>query len=298
MPRRSAGAMYRMNNPEIQHFYHAGTGTLSYVVSDPATASAAVIDPVLGFDIVSGRSDASQARDIVEYLGARDLKLQWILETHAHADHLSGAQYIRASLGGNVAIGEGIRSVQEHFGKIFNLKAPFRPDGHQFDQLFADGESFSIGTLPVEVIATPGHTSDSVTYRIGNAAFIGDTMFMPDAGTARCDFPGGDAGLLFDSISRILSLPADTRLFVCHDYQPGGRELRFETTVREQAANNIHIGNGRSREEFIELRETRDRGLNLPALILPALQINIRAGNLPPAEDNQVVYLKIPLDLV
>ena len=197
-----------------------------------------------------------------------------------------------------MAIGEGICRVQEHFGNLFNLKPPFRPDGHQFDQLFADGASFAIGSMPVDVIATPGHTSDSVTYRIGDAAFVGDTMFMPDAGTARCDFPGGDAGLLFDSISRILALPAETRLFICHDYQPGGRELQFQTTVAEQAASNIHVGGGRRRDAFIELRETRDRGLSLPALILPALQVNIRAGNLPPAEDNQVVYLKIPLDLV
>lgn len=287
-----------MTGPAIQHFYDAGTGTVSYVVSDPATGTAAVLDPVLGFDIVSGRSNSELVREIVDYLGAHKLKLQWILETHAHADHLSGAQYIRGSLGGTVAIGEGIRTVQQHFGKVFNLKPPFRADGHQFDQLFADGTGFSIGELQVEVIATPGHTSDGVTYRIADAAFIGDTLFMPDAGTARCDFPGGDAGLLFDSIQKILSLPADTRLFVCHDYLPGGRELAFETSVREQAANNVHIGGGRSRDEFITLRETRDRGLNLPALILPAIQVNIRAGNLPPAEDNQVVYLKIPLDLV
>ncbi len=268
------------------------------MVSDPATACAAVIDPVLGFDIVSGRSDDSQVRAIVDYLGGKQLKLQWLLETHAHADHLSGAQYIRASLGGSVAIGEGIRAVQEHFGKVFNLKPPFRPDGHQFDTLFSDGDTFKIGELEGAVMATPGHTSDSMTYVIGDAAFVGDTLFMPDLGTARCDFPGGDAGLLYDSIQNILSLPDATRLFMCHDYPPDGRELRAETTVREQKADNIHVGGGRTRDEYIQLRETRDKKLSLPALILPAIQINMRAGNLPPAEDNQVVYLRIPLDLI
>jgi glyoxylase-like metal-dependent hydrolase (beta-lactamase superfamily II) len=287
-----------LSSPQVQHFHHAGTGTLSYVVSDPATKAAAVIDPVLGFDMVSGRTDGSQARAIVDYLGGKQLRLQWLLETHAHADHLSGAQHIRASLGGTVAIGEGIREVQRHFGKVFNLKPPFRADGHQFDELLADGGRFRIGELEVRVMATPGHTSDSVTYLIGDAAFVGDTLFMPDLGTARCDFPGGDAGQLYDSIQKILGLPDDTRLFMCHDYPPAGRELRFETSVREQKADNVHVGGGRSREEFIQLRVARDKTLSLPALILPALQVNIRAGNLPPAEDNQVVYLRTPLDLI
>ncbi|MDZ7644964.1 MAG: MBL fold metallo-hydrolase [Woeseiaceae bacterium] len=287
-----------MSRADIRHFHHAGSGTLSYVVSDPATRQAAVIDPVLDFNVVSGRTDDAPVRPIIDHLRDNDLKVAWILETHAHADHLSGAQHIKATLGGDVAIGEGIRDVQRHFGDIFNLKPPFRADGHQFDRLFADDDEFPVGELRVRVIATPGHTSDCVTYVVGDAAFVGDTLFMPDAGTARCDFPGGDASRLYDSIRRLFELPPETRLFMCHDYGPDGREIRHVTTVAEQVAANIHVGDGRSREDFVALREKRDATLELPALILPALQVNIRAGNLPPAEDNQVVYLKIPLDRI
>ncbi len=282
--------------PHVQHFYHEGSGTLSYVVADPATRVAAVIDPVLGFDIVSGRTDDTDVSKIVDYLRQQDFCLQWILETHAHADHVSGAQHIKCDLGGDVAIGEGICAVQEYFGRVFNLKPPFHPDGHQFDQLFASDEEFRIGELVACVIPTPGHTSDSVSYLIGDAVFVGDSLFMPDGGTARCDFPGGDAGVLYDSIQRLFTLPPETRIFVCHDYQPGGRALRFETTVGEQMEHNIHVGGGRSRDEFVRLREERDATLDLPKLILPSLQLNIRAGNLPPADDNQVPYLRIPLD--
>lgn len=286
-----------MPTPDVKHFYHQDTGTLSYVVSDPATRKAAVVDPVLGFDIVSGALDDAPLTAIAAYLAGQDLELIYILETHAHADHLSGAQQLQKAAGGQVAIGEGIRYVQEHFGKVFNLQAPFQPDGKQFDWLFADGDEFTIGELQVRVISTPGHTSDSVTYLVGDCAFVGDSLFMPDAGTARCDFPGGDAGTLFDSIHKLLSLPADTRLFMCHDYGPGGREVAFETTVGEQAAANIHVGAGRARKDFIELRETRDATLSLPRLILPSIQVNIRAGSLPDAEENGVAYLKIPLRL-
>lgn len=282
---------------DVKHFYDKDSGTLSYVVSDPATRQAAVIDPVLGFDIVSGALDISPLAAIAAWLTEQQLELCYILETHAHADHLSGAQHLQKSAGGSVAIGEGIRDVQAHFGKIFNLQPPFRPDGKQFDQLFANGDEFSIGELQVRVMSTPGHTSDSVTYIIEDCAFVGDSLFMPDAGTARCDFPGGDAGTLFDSIQKILSLPPETRLFMCHDYGPGGREMMFETTVRAQAADNIHIGAGRAREDFVKLRETRDATLSLPRLILPSIQVNIRAGSLPDAEENGVAYLKIPLNL-
>jgi len=285
-----------LNGPDVQHFHDADTGTLSYVVSDPASGAAAVIDPLLGFSMSSGRIDDRQARDIIAWLRDHQLRLHWILETHAHADHLSAAQYIKSELGGSTGIGEGICAVQERFAHIFNYKPPFRADGHQFDRLFADGEAFALGELTVRVIATPGHTSDSITYLVGDAAFPGDSIFMPDYGTARCDFPGGDAGQLYDSIQALLALPPDTRLFMCHDYRPNERELRFEATVREQADTNIHVRRGTRREDFVRMREQRDATLDLPRLLLPAIQVNIRAGNLPPAEDNQVAYLKIPLD--
>lgn len=284
-----------MASTQVQHFYHQESGTLSYVVSDPATHSAAVIDPVLGYDIVSGRTDPGHAQAMVRYLQERELRLQWIFETHAHADHLSAAQAIKASLGGDVAIGAGILAVRKHFANIFNLP-PTAPGGEQFDRLLADDAAVAVGNLPVRVIPTPGHTSDSITYLIGDAAFVGDSLFMPDSGTARCDFPGGDAGTLYDSIQRLFALPPAMRIFVCHDYQPDGRALQFETTVREQVASNIHVGGGRSRADFIALREKRDATLSLPKLIVPSIQVNIRAGKLPPAEDNGIAYLKIPLD--
>lgn len=285
-----------MPEPHIQHFQHEVSGTLSYVISDPATAMAAVIDPVLGYSAASGRTDCVQLDAICEFLDAGKLQLEWILETHAHADHLSAAQKLKSRLGGKVGIGQGIRSVQKKFAKVFNLKAPFRSDGSQFDCLFAADETFNIGDLECLVMATPGHTSDSVTYRIGNAAFVGDSLFMPDVGTARCDFPGGDAGLLYESIQKILALPESTTLYMCHDYPPDGRELRYRVSIREQRETNIHIGGGRTRAEFIAMRKARDRMLDLPALILPAIQVNIRAGHLPAVEDNAVSYLKIPLD--
>jgi glyoxylase-like metal-dependent hydrolase (beta-lactamase superfamily II) len=284
------------SNPLVQHFYDDSTGTLSYVVSDRATACAAVIDPVLGFDIVSGRTDASQIEVISAYLEEHDLALDWILETHAHADHLTAAQLLKARQGGQIAIGHGICKVQEYFGRLFNLKEPFRSDGSQFDRLFDSGDRFHIGKLECRVLSTPGHTSDSVSYVIGDAAFVGDTLFAPDYGTARCDFPGGDASLLFDSIQRLLSLPAGTDLYLCHDYRPNNRELQFRTTVDAQRDTNIHIGGGCGKEEFVAMRQARDKTLSLPALLLPALQVNVRAGHCPEAEDNSVSYLKIPLD--
>lgn len=281
---------------DLQHFYHQQTGTLTYVVSDPETSAAAVIDPVLGLSVVSGRTDAGPAEEIIAFIEKHGLQLNWILETHAHADHLSAAQIIKSRLGGKVAIGEGICKVQEYFGSVFNLQPPFAADGHQFDHLFGDNESFALGNVECRVMHTPGHTSDSVTYLVGNFAFIGDSLFMVDSGTARCDFPGGDAGLLYDSIQKLLALPDDTILCMCHDYPPEGRSLRYDVTVREQKDDNIHVGGGTGKDAFITVRKTRDATLSLPALILPSIQVNIRAGHLPAAEDNDISYIKIPLD--
>jgi glyoxylase-like metal-dependent hydrolase (beta-lactamase superfamily II) len=287
-----------MSRPGIQHFYDEQTGSLSYVISDPDSKSAAIIDPVLGFSAVSGRTNQSGARKIIEYFQTEGLSLEWILETHAHADHLTAAQFLKSELGGQVGIGQGIRAVQKHFAKVFNLQAPFRADGHQFDRLFSDGDSFQIGNLDCRVLDTPGHTDDSVTYLVEDAAFVGDSLFMCDFGTARCDFPGGDAGLLYDSIQKLFSLDDETRLFMCHDYPPEGRDLRFECTVAEQKQTNIHVGDGVSKREFIDMREKRDTTLKLPKLILPAVQVNIRAGPLPDPEENQIAYIKIPLDTI
>jgi glyoxylase-like metal-dependent hydrolase (beta-lactamase superfamily II) len=282
--------------PDVQHFYHQPTGTLSYVVSDPATSMAAVVDPVLGLSVVSGRIDAAPAKEIIEYVRSKDLGLEWILETHAHADHISSAQSIKAHLGGKVAIGSGIRAVQKTFGDIFNLKAPFAADGRQFDRLFADGESFTLGSIDCRVLNTPGHTSDSVTYLLGDCAFVGDSLFMPDFGTARCDFPGGDPSLLYDSIQKLFALPEQTKLYMCHDYPQEGRSLRWEVTVAEQKASNVHVKDGTKKEDFVAMRRKRDATLSLPALIIPSIQVNIRAGHVPESEDNGVSYLKIPLD--
>lgn len=285
-----------MAKPRIQHFYDEGTGTLSYVVSDERGGSAAVIDPVLGFSMVNGRSDPTPSQVLIDYIRQEQLGLQWILETHAHADHLTGAQYIKKQLGGAIAIGEGIRKVQAHFAPVFNIDNSWPTDGSQFDRLFRDGEVFRIGALACEVIATPGHTNDSVSYRIDDAVFVGDSLFMPDYGTARCDFPGGDAGRLYDSIQKLLSLPGQTLVYVCHDYQPGGRELRWVSTVDDQRATNIHVADGVSKSAFATMREQRDATLELPTLIVPSIQVNIRAGLMPDAEGNGIAYIKTPID--
>ena len=285
-------------NPDVKHFYHEDSGTLTYVVSDPSTRAAAIVDPVLDYSMISGRTRTESADLVANWVVDQGLEVQWILETHAHADHLSSAPYLKSKLGGKIAIGEGIRQVQAHFGPVFNLKPPFAPDGHQFDHLFSDGEEFAIGSMRVRVMHTPGHTNDSVTYVVGNAAFVGDTVFMTDFGTARCDFPGGDAGRLYDSIQSLFSLPDDTVFYLCHDYPPESRELRFDTPIGEQRADNIHVGDGKSRDEFVAMREARDATLSLPALILPSIQVNIRAGNLPDVEDNNIGYIKIPLDTI
>jgi len=279
----------------IQHFYDDPTGTLSYVVWDEQSGDAAIIDCVLGYSMASGRTDREPCDRLVEFMRSNDLTLEWILETHAHADHLSGAQYLKAVVGGKVAIGKGIRDVQAHFAATLDLGDDFPTDGSQFDHLFSGGDVFSLGSLECEVIATPGHTNDSVSYRIGSNVFIGDSLFMPDYGTARCDFPGGDAGLLYDSIQRLLSLPSDTKLYMCHDYMPGGRELRYVSTVDEQRAGNIHAKEGVSKADFAAMRTERDASLSPPALIVPAIQVNIRAGYLPDAKDNGIAYLKTSL---
>lgn len=283
--------------PLVRHFYHEPTGTLSYVVSDPQSGAAAVIDPVLDFSIVTGGTDTGPAQAILDYVRSEQLPVEWILETHAHADHLSSAQYLQRELGAPIAIGRGIRVVQSHFAGVFNLQSSFKTDGSQFNRLFDADDTFRIGDLECRVIDTPGHTSDSITYLIGDAAFVGDSLFVPDYGTARCDFPGGDAGLLYDSIQTLFALPDGTRLFMCHDYPPDGRPLRFEVPLAEQKSDNIHVKQGTTRAEFVAMREKRDATLSLPKLLLPAIQINIRAGRLPDAEDNNVAYLKIPLDL-
>ncbi|MGH8402164.1 MAG: MBL fold metallo-hydrolase [Gammaproteobacteria bacterium] len=281
---------------QIKAFFHKPSCTFSYLVSDPDTRCAAVIDPVLDYDAAAGRTGTASADAMLAHIRAEQLTLDWILETHAHADHVSAAQYLKKKLGGKIAIGAGIRQVQKAFKALYNLGGDFIPDGRQFDHLFEDGESFKIGNLTARVLAVPGHTSDCMAYLIDDAAFVGDTLFMPDSGTARCDFPGGDAGMLYDSIQKILSLPSETRLFLCHDYATGGREYRNETSVAEQKRANIHVHDGVSREEFIRLRTARDQTLSVPALLLTAVQINIRAGRLPEPEANGVSYLKIPLN--
>jgi glyoxylase-like metal-dependent hydrolase (beta-lactamase superfamily II) len=280
----------------IQAFFDPNTGTVSYVVADPATRCAAVIDPVLDYDFKSGHTDSKSADRILEYLRNNGLTLQWILETHAHADHLSGARYLQERLGGQIAIGERIREVQTTFKKLYNLEKTFLPDGSQFNHLFQDGEGFRIGEIEATALLVPGHTPADMAYLVEGAVFVGDTLFMPDLGSARADFPGGDAHALYRSMRKLLTLPPATRMFVCHDYPPKGREAHWETTVAEQKASNIHVRDGISEDEFVAMRRARDATLEVPTLILPSIQVNVRAGNLPPADDNGVAYLRIPLN--
>lgn len=283
--------------PDVVPFFHAGSSTWSYVVSDPGTRRAALVDPVLDFEMASGRTSSASAERLLAHVRAHALDVQWILETHAHADHLSSGHWLKSHLPrATLAIGEGIRTVQKTFRPIFNLGEHFPVDGSQFDHLFADGDAFRIGDLDARVIAVPGHTSDSNAYLIGDALFSGDSLFMPDGGTARCDFPGGSAATLYRSIQRLFRLPDETRVFVCHDYGPGGREVACETSIGEQKRANIHVRDGIGEAEYVRLREARDATLAMPALIIPSVQTNLRAGALPPAEDNGTRYLKIPLD--
>jgi glyoxylase-like metal-dependent hydrolase (beta-lactamase superfamily II) len=284
--------------PQVESFYDAITGTVSYVVFDVPGGHAAVIDPVLDFDAKSGRSSTLQADRIIGFVHAQALQLDWIIETHAHADHLSAAQYLKQQLGGRIAIGEHIHQVQTVFKSLFNLEPAFATDGSQFDQLFADGESFAIGELEARALWVPGHTPADMAYLIGDALFVGDTLFMPDLGTARCDFPGGDAHALYRSIRSLLALPAGSRMFMCHDYPPAGRAAAWQSSVAAQRLHNIHVHDGITEAQFVAMREARDATLEVPELILPAVQVNIRAGAWPPADDNGVTYLRLPLNVL
>lgn len=283
--------------PLVHAFFDEPTFTVSYVVEDPATKIAAIVDSVLDYDPASGRTSHDSADKIVAFVKEHGLTVEWLLETHVHADHLSAAPYLKAALGGKIAIGANIKTVQGIFSKVFNAEPGFATDGRQFDHLFSDGDTFAVGTIEGRVMHTPGHTPACLTYLIGDAGFVGDTLFMPDYGTARCDFPGGDAATLFRSIKKIFALPPETRLFMCHDYKAPGRDsYAWETTVGEEKAKNIHVHDGIAEADFVAMREKRDATLSMPRLILPSVQVNMRGGELPPPEDNGTRYLKIPLN--
>ena len=283
-------------SPLVKAFFDKDTWTVSYVVYEKPGSACAIIDSVLDYDPKSGRTTTRSADELISFVRAQDLGVSWILETHAHADHLTAAPYLQKQLGGQIGIGEHIRTVQQVFKNVFNLEPEFAVDGSQFDTLFTDNQRFSIGNLEGEVIFLPGHTPACTAYKIGDAVFVGDTIAMPDVGTARCDFPGGDARQLYRSIKKLLSLPPETRLFMCHDYPPAGRDVCYETTVADERAQNIHVHDGIDEDAYVAMRTQRDAGLAMPVLILPAVQVNIRAGNLPPAESNGTVYLKIPVN--
>jgi glyoxylase-like metal-dependent hydrolase (beta-lactamase superfamily II) len=282
--------------PEVTGFFDPETSTISYVVKDPQSNACAVIDSVMDIDYAAGRISYQSADKIIDFIQRNDLKVEWLIETHAHADHLSAAPYIQEKLGGKLGIGENIKIVQEVFGKIFNEGTRFQRDGSQFDKLFTDGDTYQIGTMTAFAMHTPGHTPACMTHVIGDAAFVGDTLFMPDGGTARADFPGGDAHQLFRSIKKVLELPPETRLFMCHDYGPNGRDIRWETTVAEERANNIHVCDGVTEAEFVAMRTARDATLEMPKLIIPSIQVNIRAGKLPEPDDSGKRFLKVPVN--
>jgi len=283
--------------PDVTAFFDEPTNTISYIIRDPAGSACAIIDSVLDFDHASGRTDTTAADRIGSFVREHDLEVAWLLETHVHADHLSAAPYLQEQLGGKIGIGDQITAVQEVFGKVFNAGTEFERDGSQFDQLFKEQDRFAVGGLTAFVLHTPGHTPACLTYVIGDAAFVGDTLFMPDFGTARCDFPGGSADMLWESIQKVLSLPDETRLFLCHDYKaPGRDEYAWETTVAEQKARNVHVGGAKTKEEFVKLREERDAKLGMPKLIIPSIQVNMRAGRMPPADGNGKIYLKVPVN--
>jgi glyoxylase-like metal-dependent hydrolase (beta-lactamase superfamily II) len=286
-----------MQRPDVQAFFDESTFSFSYVAWDPATGKAAVFDAVLGYDAASGRTGHAAADVLIAFVRTNGLDVEWVIDTHLHADHLSACRYVRTELGGRLGIGEHVRDVQQTFGELFNAGPGFRRDGSQFDHLFADGERYAIGGIEALALHTPGHTPACMTHVVGDAAFVGDTLFMPDYGTARCDFPGGDARMLYRSIRRIFELPGDTRVFLCHDYKAPGRDVFVhETTVAAERGGNIHLRDGIGEDEFVRMRTARDATLAVPKLLLPAVQVNMRAGELPPAEDNGVRYLKIPLD--
>ena len=282
---------------EVTAFFDEATFTVSYIVKDPNSDAVAIVDSVLDFDYASGRTDTRSADAIIRHVQDNNLRVEWILESHVHADHLSAAPYIQQRVGGKIGIGDNITMVQNVFGKVFNEGTEFERDGSQFDKLFKEGDSFTIGEMQGQVLHTPGHTPACLTYVVGEAAFVGDTLFMPDFGTARCDFPGGSAETLYHSIQKILALPDDTRIFVGHDYKAPGREdYAWETTVGEQKRRNIHVGEGKPAEEFVRMREERDATLAMPRLIIPSLQVNMRAGQMPPADQDGNVYMKVPVD--
>ncbi len=287
-----------MKKPQVEAFLDRDSETFTYVVYDHIGGHAAVIDPVLDYDPKSGRTRTDGAQRVIDFVRTHNLTVDWVLETHAHADHLSAAPFVREQVGGKIAIGEKITAVQSIFKNVFNLEKQFLVDGSQFDKLFAEGESFNIGDINAEVIYTPGHTPADMSWRIGDAVFVGDTLFMPDVGTARCDFPGGNAHTLYQSIQTLLSMPEDTRLFMCHDYPADKREHAYLTTVAEQKKHNIHVHDGVTEQQFVAMREARDKTLEMPRLILPSIQVNIRAGKMPPAEDNGTVYFKIPVNVL
>lgn len=281
--------------PQVTPFFDPATNTISYVVKDPNSTACAVIDSVMDIDYAAGRITYDNADEIIAHIRENGLTLEWLIETHVHADHLSAAPYIQQELGGKIGIGDQITVVQDTFGKIFNEGTEFQRDGSQFDALFKDGDRYSIGGMEAFVLYTPGHTPACMTHVIGDAAFVGDTLFMPDGGSARADFPGGDAGVLYDSIQRVLALPDEMRLFMCHDYGPNGRDIQWETTVGEEKAHNIHVGGGKSKEDFVKFRTERDAGLDVPKLIIPSLQVNMRAGAVPTDKDGRPM-LKVPLN--
>ena len=281
--------------PEVKAFFDEATNTISYVVKDPATQACAVIDSVMDIDYAAGRISHDHADGMIDYINENQLQLEWIIETHVHADHLSAAPYIQDKCGGKIGIGDQIVTVQEVFGKIFNEGTEFQRDGSQFDALFKDGDTYTVGSMQAFTMYTPGHTPACMVHVMGNAAFVGDTLFMPDGGSARADFPGGDAGTLYDSIQKVLSLPDDMRLFMCHDYGPNGRDIQWETSVLDEKLHNIHVGGGKSREDFVKFRTERDAILTMPKLIIPALQVNMRAGDLPTDKDGRAM-LKVPVN--
>ncbi len=281
--------------PEVSAFFDSVSHTISYIVQDPGSNACAVIDSVMDIDYAAGRLSYELADQIIDHIKQHELSLEWLIETHVHADHLSAAPYIQDQLGGKIGIGEKITEVQETFGKVFNEGTEFQRDGSQFDKLFKDGDTYQIGDMTAFAIATPGHTPACMVHVIGDAAFAGDTLFMPDGGSARADFPGGDAGELYDSIQRLLSLPSEMRLFICHDYGPNGRDIRWETTIGEEKANNIHVGGGKSKEDFVKFRTERDAQLKMPSLIIPSLQVNMRAGDIPRDDDGNPA-LKVPVN--
>ncbi|HBZ42914.1 MAG TPA: MBL fold metallo-hydrolase [Maritimibacter sp.] len=282
--------------PDVKMFFDPQSNTFSYVVKDPNSSSCAIVDSVMDIDYAAGRISYEHADEIIKYVQDNDLTVEWLIETHVHADHLSAAPYIQEKVGGKLGIGENIVVVQDVFGKVFNEGTEFQRDGSQFDKLFQEGDTYQIGGLNAFVMHTPGHTPACMTHVIGDAAFVGDTVFMPDMGSARADFPGGDAGVLFDSIQKVLSLPDETRLFMCHDYGPNGRDIEHETTVGAEKEHNIHFGGDKTKEDFVKFRTERDAQLDMPKLIIPSLQVNMRAGQMPPADEQGDVFFKVPVN--